>query len=763
MRYFIQRYHQPTGKAASHNYSARTGLPWHVSSAIACVLLAASITLADAAEPDVDKNVTLAKAGFAIPDSESQLTHGKLPETFPVLAIQKQFPAHWGDPPAIQTRDLRPLPGGYGRGSSTLARWIQENLDRDARERPETIKKTQETNKQNDALRRPDGDGSVAVTGEAKQWHKITITLNGPYASERDTTPNPFTDYRFETTFVHESGIVYSVAGYFAADGDAANTSADAGNQWRCHFAPNRTGEWEYAIKFRKGNNAAIDRDAASEPVEPFHGKSGTFIVTNSDKSGRDFRSEGRLDYVGERYLRFAGSGRYFLKFGADSPETLLAFADFDNTVAGNPRKAPLKSWAPHVKDWRKGDPTWKQGKGKGLIGAINYLSDKGCNAFSFLPYNAGGDGDNVWPFTQRDDKLHYDCSKLDQWGQVFDHATARGMYLHFKLQETENDDNNRGQKGGDGGNVAESLDGGDLGIERKLYCRELVARFSHNLALNWNLGEENTQSTAQQRAMADYIDECDPYDHLIVVHTYPTQQDKVYRPLLGNKSKLRGASLQNSDIADTHSQVVKWVEASAAAGNPWVIAFDESGSAAHGQCPDIGYQGFDGRDNSGKMTYTPDTIRHQTLWGTLLGGGAGCEYYFGYQYTQNDILCEDWRSRDKSWDDGRIAINFFADNKIPFWQMAPADELVENPQHDNSRYCLAEPNECYVVYLPQGGEAKLDLSAANGPLKVEWFDPRNGGALQTGSVQSIGAGAKVSLGNPPSDQQQDWVVVVRR
>ena len=36
------------------------------------------------------------------------------------------------------------------------------------------------------------------------------------------------------------------------------------------------------------------------------------------------------------------------------------------------------------------------------------------------------------------------------------------------------------------------------LGPERKLYCRELIARFGHNLALNWNLGEENTQSTEE-------------------------------------------------------------------------------------------------------------------------------------------------------------------------------------------------------------------------------------------------------------------------
>ena len=34
------------------------------------------------------------------------------------------FPRHWKQPPAMQTRDIRQLPGGYGKGSSTLANWI---------------------------------------------------------------------------------------------------------------------------------------------------------------------------------------------------------------------------------------------------------------------------------------------------------------------------------------------------------------------------------------------------------------------------------------------------------------------------------------------------------------------------------------------------------------------------------------------------------------------------------------------------------------
>ena len=48
-------------------------------------------------------------------------------------AKPKAYPEHWGAPPRIQTKDLRPLPGGYGMGSGTLAGWIQKNLDQDAK------------------------------------------------------------------------------------------------------------------------------------------------------------------------------------------------------------------------------------------------------------------------------------------------------------------------------------------------------------------------------------------------------------------------------------------------------------------------------------------------------------------------------------------------------------------------------------------------------------------------------------------------------
>jgi hypothetical protein len=617
----------------------------------------------------------------------------------------------------------------------------------------------------------------VVVSGELRQWHKVTLTLDGPRADEQALDPNPFRDYRMTVTFTHESGVpTYNVPGYFAADGNAATSSATAGDKWRAHLAPDKAGRWDWRVSFVRGRDVAIDAAAAgdAQPVAPLDGLTGSFQVAATDKTAPDFRARGRLEYVGGRYLRYAGTGEYFLKVGADAPETLLAYADFDGTTARKPT-APLHTYAPHVSDWVAGDPTWREGKGKGLIGAINYLSSKGADSMSFLTYNAGGDGDNVWPFVRRDDKFHYDVSKLDQWQIVFDHAQRKGLYLHFKLQETENDDNYRGDyrdgrpPGGldtsaahGAERVVESLDGGALGPERRLYLREIVARFGYELALNWNLGEENTQSSAQQRAMAAYIESLDPYTHHIVIHTHPHGQDQIYSELLGEQSVLSGASLQN-DWNAVHARTLKWLVASQRAGRPWVVANDEQGDATSGVPPDPGYEGFAGKDSRGRVVQTIDDIRKLTLWGNLMAGGGGVEYYFGYLLPDNDLTAENFRSRDRSWEYGRIALDFFRSHHVPFWTMTSADALVGNTASDNGRWCLARAGEIYVVYLPEGGTTQLDLTGASGRFQVRWFDPRHGGPLKAGSVTSVTGGAPVALGEAPDSPAQDWAVVIRR
>jgi hypothetical protein len=607
------------------------------------------------------------------------------------------------------------------------------------------------------------------ISGELRQWHKVTLTVNGPVANESDTLPNPFLDYRMTVAFTHESGSPsYHVPGYFAADGNSANSSAASGNKWRAHLSPDKPGRWYYEVSIVAGKHVAVGDMPAGKARSVCRVK-GSFDIMLTNKSGRDFRGKGRLQYVGERYLQFAGTKEYFLKAGADSPENLLAYEDFDGTYSNKKANiirdneaatSPLKTWQSHISDWHPGDPTWKDGKGKGLIGALNYLAGKGCNSFSFLTYNAGGDGDDVWPFIRHDDKLHYDCSKLDQWQIVFDHAQKLGLYLHFKLQETENDDNVMG----DLTLVPASLDGGNLGIERKLYLRELIARYGYELALNWNLGEENTQNPEQQRAMAQYIHDTDPTIHHLVIHTYPDWQDRVYDRLLGDSSALTGASLQNSWSTD-HQRILHWLNESEKTGKLWVIANDEQNPHYTGVPPDSGYESFTGiaRPEKGTGPYTIHDIRKYVLWGVLLAGGGGVEYYFGYTLPQNDLGCEDWRSRDQSWEYCRIALDFFYNNDIPFWEMRNADNLLGNKDNNNSRYCFAKPGAVYVVYLPEGGSTELDLSHDTASFRVFWFNPRMGGMLQDGNIKKAKGPGKTSLGKPPSDPDDDWIILVKK
>lgn len=246
--------------------------------------------------------------------------------------------------------------------------------------------------------------GEVDVTGELKKWHKVTLTFEGPDANEFPG-PNPFLDYRLSVFFTNGSRC-YIVPGYYAADGNAGETGAIAGNKWRVHFVPDATGRWTYMVSFHTGPNIAVCPEAGAGQPAHFDGVTGTLDVIESDKTGRDFRGKGMLQYVGERYLRFAETGEYFLKGGADSPENFLAYFEFDGTydTAGLAREGEAKGekfihhYVPHAGDWRAGDPSWQGGKGKNIIGALNYLASKGMNSVYFVTYNLdGGDGKDVW------------------------------------------------------------------------------------------------------------------------------------------------------------------------------------------------------------------------------------------------------------------------------------------------------------------------------------------------------------------------------
>ena len=64
--------------------------------------------------------------------------------------------------------------------------------------------------------------------------------------------------------------------------------------------------------------------------------------------------------------------------------------------------------------------------------------------------------------------------------------------------------------------------------------------------------------------------------------------------------------------------------------------------------------------------------------------------------------------------------------------------------------FCLANPGKEYLVYLPQGGEVTVDLSAALGKLNVEWMHPAEGTAIR---VEPTAGGGRRTLKTPfPGD-----------
>lgn len=575
---------------------------------------------------------------------------------------------------------------------------------------------------------------SLSAQSENQQYQPLTLDFEIE-VTEETAAANPFLDYRLQVEFKMGEGRI-SVPGFYAADGNAAETGASSGGVWRVIFSPDSPGDWQYAVSFRKGKNIAIDDDAyTGEPIAPHHGKTGTIQVGAVAGNAKGFSKSGRLKYAGKRYL-YTQDGNPLLKFGANSPENFLAYEDIDGSYSYDKTKSFLKSWEPHLKDWKNGDPSWKNGKGKGIIGALNYLASKGMNSVYALTLNIEGDARDVWPFLshERKDFKRYDVSKLAQWDIVFSHAEKLGIIMQLVTQEKENE---------------LILDDGNTGMERKLYYRELVARFGYHNNIIWNMGEENGsapfwpqgQNDQQRFAMIRYLKDHDPYRNPIVIHTMPDEHER--NPVLDKLlrfDRLDGLSMQISDIKKIHHDINEWVTKSENAERPWIITMDEIGPWHTGTKPD--------EDDP-----THDKLRKEVLWGTLMAGGAGVEWYFGWLKPPHDLNAEDWRSRNNIWEQTAVAHKFF--KSLPYVDMKSSDQILEN--RDN--FCFAKEGELYVVYLKNGGVEVLDLADQLGTFRIEWYDPRKGGKLQQGSISSVKGGSKVNLGIPPSDALADWVV----
>ena len=578
-----------------------------------------------------------------------------------------------------------------------------------------------------------DGDGSVSVHGSRCQWEPIEIDFEGPWACESDDAPNPFLDYRLQLALEGPSGQRYSIPGFFAGDGAGGR----AGRTWRVRFTPDEPGAWRALASFRAGSEVAVDLAANAGTASHFDGRVLNFQALPKRPEARGFWRWGRLEYVGAHYAKFS-DGPWYVKGGTNSPENLLAYEGMQE-IRDMGGIGVIHRYESHRQDWRVGDPNFRGSvhdtDAKGLIGMLNYLAEQGVNSVYTMLMNLGGDGQDIHPFiggrNDHFDKLHYDIGRTRQWNIVFEHAASLGLAMHFGLAETEAA-NERW------------LDYGNLSEERKLFYREMVARFAHLPALKWNLCEETDDFTlGEVRDFADYIESQDAYAHDVTFHNH-TEDFGYYDAVLG-ESRFAATSLQYTpDLAGW--QVESMRSQSAAAGQPWVVQLDENNPW------------FEGLTDTNS-----DDLRKRVLYDVYFSGGQ-LEWYLGWHQLPlgGDLTVEDMRTREAMWVDMHHARRFLEDN-LPFWEMQPMDSLLSGESSNfGGGEVFAKPGQVYALYLPStASTGTLDLSGAQGSLRLRWFDPRAGHFV--GGEGSIAGGAPRALGSPPNQAGEDWVVLIDR
>ena len=562
-------------------------------------------------------------------------------------------------------------------------------------------------------------NAQIEISGELIQFHKITLTFQSEkvYVEE----PSTFKDVRMEVSVIAPSGKTYNIPGYFAADGNASETSATSGNKWRIHFNPSEVGAYTFTASFKTGNNVAVSGGGVSEE---FDGASGSFSVLASNNSGNDFRAKGKLQYV-EAYAAQFANGDFYFEVGADSPETFLEYADFDATAENN-------TYAETANRFRTGDPTWQGGKGTEIIAAVNYLASQGMNVHYFLTNNITGDGKKAYPFPDTTSFLTYDVSKLSQWGIVFDHMYNQGIALEMVLLETENLNWFEDQEGVSRNGFADS---------RKIYYRELIARFGY-LNVIWNVGEEanwanggDVYTPQQIEEAASYIESTSPYDDLITVHNGPSSSFSLFPRLidLPGNSSLSTISMQGNFNNEDHGNIeIANLRTLSAPERKWVVRYTEPFSS----------------DSNPNV----DTWTNNSLWAGICAGAVGAHYYAG---GGQDITGDNYTNYEPYYERMRHAKDFFEENEIPFWEMSANNNAI------NTGFLLSKPEAYYIGFLKNGGSATIDLEG-NGEYEVKWFNPRDGGSLLDGSIETVSAGNNVDIGTPPNETSQSWVVLIK-
>ncbi len=146
---------------------------------------------------------------------------------------------------------------------------------------------------------------------------------------------------------------------------------------------------------------------------------------------------------------------------------------------------------------------------------------------------------------------------------------------------------------------------------------------------------------------------------------------------------------------------------------------------------PEGGYR-TDPPANDGRKVIITDTDH---LWGI---GGTADWVWKSFTRGLNPIFMDPYDGTvlagrfDPQWEPVRVGMGVTRKlaSQSDMTAMVPRGDLA------STGYCLAQPGKSYVVYAPQGGEVRVDLSDASSPLKVAWIDAATGKTSREQRIQ---------------------------
>jgi len=291
-------------------------------------------------------------------------------------------------------------------------------------------------------------------------------------------------------------------------------------------------------------------------------------------------------------------------------------------------------------------------------------------------------------------------------------------------------------------------LDGRDAGVdpfgqrgmggtEEKWYYQYVVARFGAFENVMWDVTNEwhLFRNEAWVEKMGAYIKDLDPWDHLASVHgkeVFPFRKSPW----------VDFAMFQRWDEHGSYGFMLKNRQEQAATGKVMPQVNEEYGYEDHYPFP------------WGEKRVWPARIgesRVRLAWEMAMAGGyqttgerANVPNYGGWITGRGN--------KEMTMLKGYARLRDFFE-RFDWWKLEPSPNLVSS-----NALCLAEWGERYLVYLPDGGSARVQLTGERikWDFDVKLYNPRTGKYASRGRA----SGHWVS---PPMPKNENWVFLIER